>query len=130
VSLHHVDPLAESLRRLAEALKPGGTLLVDEFGVAAFDVTAAGWWLERRHAFSREDVPTADEVVDRHRAHLHPLRRIVAALESCFEVGLPVRGAYLYRWNLGESFRKEEEDAIAQAQIPAVGARLVARRTR
>jgi ubiquinone/menaquinone biosynthesis C-methylase UbiE len=30
VSLHHVDPLAESCRRLTEMLKAGGTLLVDE----------------------------------------------------------------------------------------------------
>jgi PhnB protein len=129
VSLHHVDPLAGSLRRLAEVLKPAATVLVDEFDVAAFDVSAAAWWLERQHALSAKDAATAEELVDEHRAHLHPLHRIAAALEARFHVGLPVRGAYLYRWDLGESFRKEEENSIARAQIPAVGARLVALRT-
>ncbi|MGH3001365.1 MAG: class I SAM-dependent methyltransferase, partial [Gaiellaceae bacterium] len=37
VSLHHVDPLAESLQRLAEALEPGAPLLIDEFDVGALD---------------------------------------------------------------------------------------------
>ena len=129
VSLHHVDPLPESLRRLAEVLKPGGPVLVDEFDVGAFDVPAAEWWLERRQTLSAEAVASAEELVDEHRAHLHPLHRIAAALESRFQVGIPVRGAYLYRWDLGESFRKDEEDSIARAQIPAVGARLVALRT-
>ena len=63
-----------------------------------------------------------------HPPHLHPLHRIVAALEPRFHIGIPVRGAYLYRWDLGESFRKDEEDSIARARIPAVGARLVALR--
>jgi SAM-dependent methyltransferase len=129
VSLHHVDPLSESLGRLAEVVKPAGTVLVDEFDVAAFDLSAATWWLERQHALSAEDLATAEDLVDEHRAHLHPLHRIAAALESGFRVGIPVRGAYLYRWDLGESFRAEEEDSIARAQIPAVGARLVALRT-
>lgn len=129
VSLHHVDPLAESLRRLAEVVKPAGTVLVDEFDVAAFNISAAAWWLERRRSLSADDVATAEELVDKHRAHLHPLHRIVAMLERCFHVGIPVRGAYLYRWDLNESFRNEEEDSIARAQIPAVGARFVAHRT-
>src|SRR5437773_6057752 len=30
-SLHHVEPLEDSLRRLAELLEPGGLLVVDEF---------------------------------------------------------------------------------------------------
>src|SRR5436190_1385784 len=41
VSLHHVDPLEESCRRLGEVVEPGGTLVVDEFDVGAFDLGAA-----------------------------------------------------------------------------------------
>ena len=63
-----------------------------------------------------------------HRAHLHPLERIVAALEPHFHVGTPHYGPYLYRWDLDESLRHHEEDAIARAEIPAVGARLLAQR--
>jgi SAM-dependent methyltransferase len=129
VSLHHVDPLDKSLARLADVLTPGGALVVDEFDVAAFDTRAAHWWLEQRRTLGADEVATADELVADHRDHLHPLVRIVKALESHFRLGAPVRGAYLYRWDLDESVRATEEDLIAGAQIPAVGARLIAHRT-
>src|SRR5512142_3222593 len=45
VSLHHVDPLEDSCRRLGEVIEPGGTLVVDEFDVGAFDLEAAAWWI-------------------------------------------------------------------------------------
>ena len=128
VSLHHVDPLAESCRRLAEVLIPGGALLVDEFDVAAFDRRAAAWWLDQRYAAGAGDDDTADELVGEHRAHLHPLGQIIEALEPHFHVGPPLRGAYLYRWDLDDSFRASEEEVIAQGRIPAVGARFVAHR--
>ena len=90
--------------RLAELLEPGAVLLVDEFDVAAFDERAAGWWLRQRHALGAATEATAEELVGEHRAHLHPLERIVAALEPHFQVGRPLYGPYLYRWNLGEFF--------------------------
>src|SRR5437764_13247389 len=46
VSLHHVDPLEESCRRLGERVEAGGTLVVDEFDAAAFVPAAASWWPE------------------------------------------------------------------------------------
>jgi SAM-dependent methyltransferase len=127
-SLHHVEPLEESIARLADVLRPGGLLVVDEFDVAAFDEQAAEWWLRQRRSLGAAPEATAGELVGEHRAHLHPLGRIVAALEPFFRVGLPVYGPYLHRWNLGESFRQPEEEAIARADLPAVGARLLARR--
>jgi SAM-dependent methyltransferase len=48
VSLHHVEPLEESCRRLGELVRPGGRLVVDELDVAALDERAARWWLDRR----------------------------------------------------------------------------------
>ena len=102
-SLHHVEPLEASLGRLAEVLR-------------------------RRRALGGAPEKSAAELVAEHRAHLHPLERIVAALGPLFEVGTPVYGPYLYRWNLAESLRDDEVEAIAREEIPAVGARLVARR--
>jgi hypothetical protein len=103
-------------------------LVVDEFDVAAFDERAAQWWLRQRRARGAEEHASPEELVGEHRAHLHPLERIIAALEPHFRVGTPVYGPYLYRWNLDESRRHDEEVAIAGAEIPAVGARLVALR--
>jgi hypothetical protein len=128
VSLHHVDPLEESCRRLGELVAPGGSLVVDEFDVSAFDLDAAEWWLEQRRVLGEAQPTTAQELVDEHREHLHPLERIVAALAPHFELGPPVRGPWLHRWALGESFRAVEADAIARGALPATGARLVGRR--
>ena len=127
-SLHHVEPLDDSLRRLAQLLEPGSVLVVDEFDVAAFDERAAAWWLRQRHALGAAGHASAEELVDEHRAHLHSLERIVAALKPHFQVGTPLYGPYLYRWGLDEALRPQEEAAIARAEIPAVGARLLAQR--
>jgi SAM-dependent methyltransferase len=128
VSLHHVDPLDESCRRLGELVEPGGVLVIDEFDAGAFDVDAAAWWLEQRAAIGEPQPQTAEELVTDHREHLHPLERILAALEPHFELGPPVRGAWLHHWNLGDSLRAVEEEAIARGRLRAVGARLVGRR--
>jgi SAM-dependent methyltransferase len=128
VSLHHVDPLEGSCRRLGELVQPGGTLVIDEFDAGAFDVGAAAWWLEQRAAIGEPQPHTAEELVADHREHLHPLDQILEALEPYFELGPPLRGAWLHRWNLGDSLRAVEEDAIARGHLRAVGARLVCRR--
>ncbi|HEY4237080.1 MAG TPA: class I SAM-dependent methyltransferase [Gaiellaceae bacterium] len=128
VSLHHVDPLEESCRRLGELVEPGGTLVVDEFDVGTFDLGAGAWWLGQRAAIGEPQPQTAEELVADHREHLHPLARILAALEPYFELGPPVRGPWLHRWNLGDSLRAVEEEAIARGDLRAVGARLVGRR--
>jgi SAM-dependent methyltransferase len=128
LSLHHVNPLEESCGRLAALLRGGATLAVDEFDVAAFDRRAAGWWLEQRSALGQSEEMTADQVVDDHRAELHPLERIVDTLGAWFDVGPPLRAAYLYRWDLDESLRPVEEGLIADGALPAVGARFLAHR--
>jgi SAM-dependent methyltransferase len=127
VSLHHVEPLEESCGRLGDLVEPGGVLVVDEFDVAAFDLGAAAWWLEQRRALGEPQSETAEELVAEHREHLHPLERILAALEPHFELGVPVRGPWLYTWNLGDSLRAVEEAAIASGDLRATGARLVGR---
>jgi SAM-dependent methyltransferase len=125
VSLHHVDPLEESCRRLAELLEPGGSLIVDEFDIGRFDLDAARWWLEQCRAVGEPQPKTAEELVEEHREHLHPLDRILAALEPHFELGHPVRGSWLHRWKLGDALRAVEEEGIALGELRATGARLV-----
>ena len=125
-SLHHVHPLGQSLERLADVLRPGAALVIDEMDVVAFDRRAADWWLRQQAALGRARDVSPQQLVDEHRAHLHPLDAIVAALAAWFDLGAAVRGPWLYRWDLGDAFRDEEERLISAGQLPAVGARFVA----
>ena len=57
VSLHHVEPLAESCAHLATLIAPGGMLVIDEIDSDRFDERAANCWLGQRQAlgFSEEE---------------------------------------------------------------------------
>jgi SAM-dependent methyltransferase len=129
VSLHHVEPLGASCRRLAEVVRPGGTLVLDEIDVVRFDERAAGWWLEQRGPREHDHAPgTPAEIVAFLRHHIHDLQTIQDALGEWFELGAPTRGPYLYRWELGPEKRGPEESLIAAGDIPAVGVRIVGTR--
>jgi SAM-dependent methyltransferase len=121
VSLHHVTPLVRSLRGLAGLIKRGGRLVVDELDGWAFDEATAAWWLSH----SGHDSTPADMIAGL-REHVHPLATIVDALAEWFDVGVPVPGAYLYRWKIDPALRGEEEALIAAGELPAIGARFVA----
>jgi SAM-dependent methyltransferase len=126
LSLHHVEPLRESCERLAQLVRPGGALVIDEFDVERLDERAARWWLGQRAAAGLEPEHEPSELVRRYREHLHPLARVTGELaRSGFALGEPVRGAYLHRWWLVDGLRPAEEQLIASGAIPATGARLV-----
>lgn len=127
VSLHHVEPLAESCRRLGELMRPGATLVLDEFDVERLDERATRWWLDRR-GMTCDDHPAPTDVVADMREHCHWLSAMRAALEEWFELGEPAYGPYLYRWHLPPGLRALEEEQIAAGRLPATGARLVGRR--
>ena len=128
VSLHHVEPLEPSCRRLAEVVRPGGTLVVDEFDVGLMDEAAARWLLDRwRETGQERDRDPADMVAEL-RAHLHPLGTLRDELGEWFELGPVARASYLYRWYLGEQFREGEEELIAAGSLPELGARFTGTR--
>ena len=128
VSLHHVEPLAESCAHLATLVRPGGLLVVDEFDVDRLDGRAADWWLAQRRALGVVEEHDADGLLAFMRAHVHRLDAVREALEPHFALGEPVRGPYLHRWNLAPELRAAEERLIAAGKLPAAGARLVATR--
>jgi SAM-dependent methyltransferase len=128
VALHHVEPLLESCRHLAELVRPGGTLVLDEIDVEAFDERAAGWWLEHHSPSEHDHASTPEEAVAFLRQHIHDVPTMKAALEEFFELGPPVYGPYLYRWELPPELRAAEEELIAAGELPAVGLRIVGTR--
>jgi SAM-dependent methyltransferase len=134
VSLHHVEPLEASCVRLAELVKPGGTLVVDEFDVEAFDERAARWWLAHRdsphdHDHDHDHEPrTPAEVVDFLRHHIHRLTAVREALTNAgFSLDEAVRGPYLHRWDMPPGLQPEETRLIASGELRATGARFSAR---
>jgi hypothetical protein len=54
---------------------------------------------------------------------------VVEELAPWFAAGTPVPGPYMYRWHLDWALRPVEERLIAAGELPAIGVRLVARRT-
>jgi SAM-dependent methyltransferase len=42
-ALHHMPPLAETVKKLNSLLKPGGVLVIEEFGFELIDSASAGW---------------------------------------------------------------------------------------
>lgn len=128
VSLHHVEPLDESCRRLGELVRPRGALVVDEFDVERYDDRAARWWLEQRAAAGHDHEHEPGEIVADLRAHLHAVESVCDALAPWFALEPLVRGAYLYRWELPAGLRSEEERLIGAGALPATGARLVGTR--
>jgi SAM-dependent methyltransferase len=126
VSLHHVEPLAGSCARLAEVVRPGGRLVVDEFDVEQLDERTAAWWLEHRETEHGERSP-ADVVADL-REHIHPAGRVRATLEEWFELDEPVRVSYLHRWEMQPGCQPLEEELIAAGELPATGVRMVGTR--
>jgi SAM-dependent methyltransferase len=127
VSLHHVDPLDESCAHLATLIPAGGHLVIDEIDVDRYDERAARWWLAQRESMGQphEDSDPA-AMVRGLREHVHSLVDVRAALRPYFEIGQPVRVAYLHRWELRPSLREPELELIAEGLLPAVGARFVA----
>jgi SAM-dependent methyltransferase len=129
VSLHHVEPLVQSCARLAELVRAGGVLVLDEIDVERFDARAAGWWLEQHGPIEHEhELRTPGEIVAFLRHHIHDLASMSRALEPWFELGAPARGPYLYRWELPPELRGAEESRIAAGDLHAVGVRIVGRR--
>jgi SAM-dependent methyltransferase len=128
LSLHHVEPLAESCRVLGEVVRPGGWIVIDEFDVDRFDERAAQWLTAQRTAIGQSCEHDPAAMVAEYREHLHPVERLREELSPYFILGEPVRGAYLHRWNLPASLRDAEEELIAQRRLPSTGARLVGRR--
>jgi SAM-dependent methyltransferase len=127
VSLHHVEPLGASCRRLARLVRGGGALVVDEFDVERFDERAAAWWLARRET---DDGHGADAgaIVANLLEHIHPLGLLRETLGDWFELDDTARGPYLYRWDLPPGLVDAEAELIAAGGLPATGARMVGRR--
>jgi hypothetical protein len=112
-------------------LPDGAPLVIDELDIDRYDERAMRWWHSQRQALglgTDEHDHGPLEILEHMREHIHPIDAVCTALRPYFEVGQPVRGPYLHRWELRPSLYEVEVDLIAAGLLPAVGARLIATR--
>ncbi len=127
--LHHVEPLAPALAKLA-ALAP--LIVVDDFGRERVDEAAQEWY-EGQHRALRiaGQEPTGPASLDEWRTRhpdLHPAYVVVDALRERYDETFFEWRPYLYRWLGGVATERLEETLVSTGAIPAIGFRFVGRR--
>ena len=97
-----------------DARPPGRGARVDEIDFALLKPEALEWWLRRRG----EEGDPVEMLANLHH-HVHLLDVVRAELALWFSIGEPERVPYLYRWDMPDGMRGEEE-ALG---LPLIGAR-------
>jgi SAM-dependent methyltransferase len=140
-SLHHVDDPAEVARRVAAALRPGGSLVVVEWAWERFDEQTAHWcferlppaqagedqsWLQRRHAgWVASGEPWDAYFTSWAASHgIHPAERILGELDERFQRTSCEYAPYFFA-DLGDIAEADEQAAIHAGEIRATGIRYV-----
>jgi 2-polyprenyl-3-methyl-5-hydroxy-6-metoxy-1,4-benzoquinol methylase len=135
-ALHHVADLALAVERLAEAIVPGGLLLVDEFDREQLDPPTTAWLWRQRQALAAAGVgaePEHGHAHEHHAAAIHDLAEIYtwnavsAALTTRFEERSVQRIEYLYRYETHLALQPLERAMIELGAIKATGVRYVGR---
>jgi SAM-dependent methyltransferase len=147
-SLHHINPLDQSLAQAARLLGKGGFVLVDDFAFNKIDETTAVWFQGVQNllaaaginAFHRIDIRKAFiHLMNHYSEHgIHTGEELIRALRNAFRnVDVSEGGTYLYRYFVtkmeslpeGGDFIKAifewEEIQIEKRFIQGVGLRVV-----
>src|SRR5262245_55711165 len=153
-SLHHIHPLDAAIERVARLLKPGGTLLVEDFAVEAIDAVTAAWRYETEALLRAAGLPSApgdvpdpgadplarwrrDHETDPPISDSAAMKRAVAA---AFTLETDSSVPYLYRYLVQADARDDRSSAVGRqlfasetrlitaGALRAIGLRLVARR--
>lgn len=132
-TLHHVADLEVALDKVVSLLRPGGLLILDDFGWDRLDTTTADWFYGQRRALAAARGTSAPATLDACRREwddehvgLHGYDAMRAALDRRFtERGFSWR-PYLYRLLEDPVAAESLERALIDADaIQAVGFRYV-----
>lgn len=129
-SLHHIHDLAAALDKIRSLLRPGGVLILNEFGWDRMDDKTAAWCASRLPV---EDGPVSGsellaDWIDEHKG-LHDSAAMRHALEAAFERKMFEWGPHLAGHDLERPDLIEEEGAlIGSGAITAIGFRYVGTR--
>jgi 2-polyprenyl-3-methyl-5-hydroxy-6-metoxy-1,4-benzoquinol methylase len=123
MALHHCA-LEATIGGIVELLRPGGILLVYDFGWERYDDRAADWLAEQEPA----DASNSVEAWKREHGDLHTGAAVLDALAERFP-SVESRGSpYLARMIDRTDLEVGEQAAIERGGVPAIGLRCVARR--
>jgi SAM-dependent methyltransferase len=126
VSLHHVHDLGRAVERLADAVTPGGVLIVDEFDRDRLDPPTAAWLGHQRQALAAVGLghahePATGEGLD----HILTWEAVRAALAARFEERSVERVEYLHRYETHLALQPLERAMIEAGAISPTGVRYV-----
>jgi len=129
-SLHHIQPLEESVGRAAESLTEGGRIIVEDFAYDSVDEKTLRWFHSAIRLLEAAGVLIAgDELVDKillktetlnawrqnHEHELHTAAEIEAQLEKIFSRVIKQNAPYYFRYIAVAMVSSEKRDAILQA---------------
>jgi len=126
VSLHHVHDLARAVERLADAVTPGGVLIVDEFDRDRLDPPTTAWLEHQRQALAAVGIGhTHEHATDEGLDHILSWETVRAALAARFEERSVERVEYLYRYETHLALQPLERAMIEAGAIRPTGVRYV-----
>jgi SAM-dependent methyltransferase len=121
-SLHHIQSLDPALDRLTGLLVPCGKIVLEEFGWDRLDQATAKWYADQ------QEQPSVESVLADWRAEhegLHGYAEMRRALDERFAEQFFEWRPYLYRCLDRSDLEPLEREAIARAEVRAVGFRYV-----
>ena len=134
VSLHHLHDLPRAVERLADALAPGGPLVIDEFDRARLDPATTAWLWRQRQALAAVGLGHAPDHAtpeEHHGALVGGLAEIFTwdtvreALAARFDERSSERVGYLYRYETHPALQPLEQAMIDAGAVGATGVHYV-----
>jgi SAM-dependent methyltransferase len=138
LALHHVPDLAAAFSKIERLLRPGGRLVLGEFGKERIAGATARWYHSQRRALAA--VGRDDAEIDanfetwyrqwrRDRAGVHPSPDLLAAVRARLREVSVDWTPYLYSYRLDDSLEPAERALVDTGEIEAVGFHYVGERT-
>lgn len=134
--LHHVTDIEPALDRIRDHLRPGGLLVVQDFGWDRLDEPTAEWFYGQRRALAVARGTSAPASLDdccgeweAHHVGMHGYAKLRAELDERFEERLFAWTPYLHRYLEDAVAAKSLERTLIESDaIQAVGWRYVGRK--
>ena len=125
LSLHHVENVAAAFDKVASLLRPGGTLVLQEFARERLRGATARWYHEQRRARNEDGVPASFDAwlheSEHDLADVHPFDELRRELDRLFVERVLEEVPYLYSHRLDDAVEPVERALIEAGVIEATG---------